>query len=105
MTTRGGRSRVGSIGTLRTMKTGRTDMTVESELEGTPVPMHLFHPKAAELEAPGEFLSVKDERTSRVPAGGAERDASRERGSTPGSESSNTWSIMRKEGVVATPWL
>ncbi|KAK5660896.1 hypothetical protein OQA88_12269 [Cercophora sp. LCS_1] len=105
VTTRGGRSRVGSIGTLRTMRTGRTDFTVESELEGTPVPAHMFHPKAAELEAPGDFLNVSSGRTSRVTPSVGERDRSRDRGSTPGSESSNTWSIMRKEGVVATPWL
>jgi len=93
-----GRSRRRS-GTIVTSRTSRTGISEELEMSG------FLHSKAVELEAPSllepSIRSGREKTAVDRERGGANQM----RESTPESVSSSSWTVMRKDGVVATPWL
>ncbi|KAK0626929.1 hypothetical protein B0T14DRAFT_562793 [Immersiella caudata] len=117
----------GRTPTIATTRTSRTAMSEELEDTGKPYGFKhadgggvgYLHPKAAELDSNPKFTaeldassefepSIRSVSQKTVDSKRRERSksGSRNRQSTPESVvSSSSWAVMRKDAVVATPWL
>ncbi|KAK4451783.1 hypothetical protein QBC34DRAFT_43032 [Podospora aff. communis PSN243] len=117
----------GRTPTIATARTSRTVMSEELEDTGIPYGFKIgdgggvgyLHPMAAELdsnpkfaaelEAPSEFepsIRSVSQRRENPKKRERSKSGSRNRQSTPESVvSSSSWAVMRKDAVVATPWL